>query len=115
MQFYGYHGVHPEEKALGQRFVVDVELELDLRQAGASDDLRDTVSYSAVYRTVQGVLEGPSRNLLEAIAEAIAGRLRDGCCAGRPGVVRVRVAKPGAPIKGSVLALVAVEIERSLG
>ena len=46
MTFYGYHGVRPEEKELGQRFVVDVEMELDLRAAGTSDDLTDTVDYS---------------------------------------------------------------------
>jgi len=36
LRFYGYHGVNPEERALGQRFVVDVYLAADLRQAGRS-------------------------------------------------------------------------------
>ena len=43
---YGYHGARPEERTLGQRFVVDVDLEADLRNAGATDDLDATVSYS---------------------------------------------------------------------
>ena len=37
MQFYGFHGVNAEERALGQPFVVDLETELDLEPAGASD------------------------------------------------------------------------------
>ncbi|MBI4312116.1 MAG: dihydroneopterin aldolase, partial [Chloroflexi bacterium] len=37
MAFYGYHGVNPEERALGQRFVVDLQVYLDLSRAGASD------------------------------------------------------------------------------
>ncbi len=39
MTFYGYHGVIPEERTLGQRFIVDVDLLLDLKSAGRSDDL----------------------------------------------------------------------------
>ena len=41
MTFYGYHGVRTPEKELGQRFVVDLEMELDLSAAGLSDDLND--------------------------------------------------------------------------
>ena len=37
MQFYGFHGVNPEERTLGQTYVVDLEVELDLRPAGRSD------------------------------------------------------------------------------
>jgi dihydroneopterin aldolase len=47
--FHGYHGVLPEERTLGQKFAVDVALSVDLRAAGASDDLQDTISYAAVY------------------------------------------------------------------
>ncbi|MDP6495393.1 MAG: dihydroneopterin aldolase, partial [Dehalococcoidia bacterium] len=46
MVFYGYHGVNPQEKELGQSFVVDVELEVELTVPGRSDDLKDTVDYS---------------------------------------------------------------------
>jgi len=114
MQFYGYHGVHPEEQKLGQRFVVDVEVELDLQAAGRSDDLAQTVNYATLYRVVQDVVEGPSRRLIEAVAEEIAARVQAACGHGRSGTVRVRVAKPWAPIRGSVLSTVAVEIERPL-
>lgn len=110
MVFYGYHGVLPEERALGQRFVVDVELRVDLRRAGASDDLGDTVNYSAVYAAARDVVTGPPCQLIEAVAERIASRV----LAEHPTVesVEVRVRKPEVPIPGSVLGSSEVRIER---
>jgi dihydroneopterin aldolase len=112
MVFYGYHGATPSEKELGQPFIVDLELEVDLKASGASDDLRDTVDYSRVYRAVKETVEGPSRNLLESLAEGLAQELLrtfplDG--------VRVRVTKPQVPIEGAVLEGAGVEIHRRRG
>ncbi len=109
MQFYGFHGANPEERALGQPYVVDLAVELDLRKPGESDSLEHTVSYTRLYRAVQGVLEGESRNLLEAAAQAIADRV----LAEFPvKAVRVLVKKPRPPIRGSVIDNAAVEIYR---
>jgi dihydroneopterin aldolase len=110
MVFYGLHGVDPAEKTLGQRFTVDVALQRNLRKPGRSDDLHDTVNYAHVYRIAKQVMEGPSKNLIEALAEEIARRIAESC----NGVetIRVRVRKPEVPIKGSVLAAATVEIER---
>ena len=110
MVFYGRHGVDPAEKSLGQRFTVDVEIERDLRKPGRTDDLHDTVNYAHVYHVARQVLEGPSKNLIEAVAEEIARRLAESCNGLE--AIRVRVRKPEAPIKGSVLAAASVEIER---
>jgi len=109
LTFYGYHGVHPEERALGQRFVVDLALDLDLRPAGESDDLAQTASYSEIYRLVREVVEGPPKNLLEAVAERVAQAALE---ASGARAVRVRIAKPWAPIKGSAAGTAAVEIYR---
>ena len=109
MEFYGFHGANPEERALGQSYVVDLEVELDLRNPGGSDRLVDTVSYSHLYRTVKLVMEGESKNLLEATAQSIADRvLTEFPVKG----VRVRVKKPRPPIRGSVIDNAAVEIYR---
>ena len=109
MEFYGFHGANPEERALGQSYVVDLEVELDLRRPGGSDRLEDTVSYSHLYRTVKLVMEGESKNLLEATAQTIADRvLTEFPVKG----VRVRVKKPRPPIRGSVIDNAAVEIYR---
>ena len=109
MEFYGFHGANPEERALGQPYVVDLAVELDLRRPGCSDRLEDTVSYSHLYRTVKLVMEGESKNLLEATAQTIADRvLTEFPVKG----VRVRVKKPRPPIRGSVIDNAAVEIYR---
>ena len=46
MRFYGYHGVNPEEKAQGQTYLVDLEVEVDLARPVRTDVLEDTVSYT---------------------------------------------------------------------
>jgi dihydroneopterin aldolase len=110
MIFYGLHGVDPAEKALGQRFVVDLEVERDLRRPGRTDEVTDTVNYAQLYRIARAVLEGPSKNLIEAVAEEIARRVAETCS--EVEAVRVRVRKPEVPIKGSILGAATVEIER---
>ena len=109
MAFYGYHGADPAERELGQRFVVDLEVHRDLKPAGLSDDVGDTVSYTRLYSIVKDVVEGPSRSLLESLAEAIAHRVISDCDAES---VRVRVKKPEVPIKGSMLTYAGVEVFR---
>ncbi len=111
MQFYGFHGVNPEERSLGQPFIVDLDAELDLSAASESDRLPDTVSYTALYRMVKSVMEGEPRNLLEAAAGAIAGRVLEQHTAVVG--IRIRVQKPRPPIKGSVIESAAVEIYRT--
>ena len=74
MKFYGFHGVNSEEKILGQTYMVDCEVTLSLSTAGISDNLTDTVSYTDIYKTVRSVIEGESKNLLEALAESIANK-----------------------------------------
>ncbi len=109
MQFYGFHGVNPEERSLGQSYIVDLVVEVDLLGPGISDSLEDTVSYPQLYRTVQAVIEGESKNLLEATAQAVADRL----LAQFPvKAVQVKVKKPRPPIRGSVIEYAAVEIYR---
>src|SRR5579859_3651119 len=95
--FYGYHGVHAEERQLGQRFVVDVELGVELQKPGRSDDITDTINYSEVFQRVRDVVEGAPHNLLEAVAERIAQDLLAHTSADD---ARVRVTKPWAPVKG---------------
>ena len=111
MRFYAYHGVNPEERTLGQRFTVDVVLSVDLRAAGQSDDLADTVSYSAVYKLLRQIVEGEPRNLIEAVAEPIAAAI----LASFPLVQRVTVTlrKPEVPMKGAMLDAAGVRITRS--
>lgn len=112
MRFYGYHGALEAERELGQRFVIDVELGLDLRAAGESDDLARTVNYAKVFKQVRDVAEGPPHALLESVAEHIAGRILS--VFETVEEVRVRVHKSKVPIAG-ILEAAEVEIVRSRG
>lgn len=107
LEFFGHHGDVAAERALGGRVDVDVEVRTDLAAAGASDSLTDTLDYVRCYETVRAVVETRQHNLLETVAEDIAGALLED-----PRVlsVRVRVAKQ-PPIAG-VFRRFAVVIER---
>ena len=76
MEFYGYHGVLPEETKLGQRFRVTVSLATNLSEAGKSDELDKTVNYAEVYSVCQSVVEGKPVKLIEAVAERIAEEIK---------------------------------------
>ena len=93
---FGHHGCQPEEQKQGQHFYVDLMLGLDLAAAGKSDDLRQTVDYAAVFRTVRAVVEGEPCKLIESVAERIAASL----LAEYPQVLQVEatVHKPYAPL-----------------
>ena len=110
MQFYGFHGVNPEERVMGQSYLVDLVAEIDLSLAGQTDFLGDTASYTHLYRAVKEVLEGKPFNLLERLAQAVADRILE---EDRVASVEVTVKKPHPPIKGSVVDYAAVEIRRS--
>ena len=110
LQFYAYHGVNPEERAQGQRFLVDVALTVDLRAAGRADDLARTINYSAVYKRVRAIVEGPPRQLIEAVAEEIAVAL----LAEFPATaVTVTVRKPEVALKGAFLGAAGVRVSRT--
>jgi len=111
MQFYGYHGVNPEERSLGQRFLVDVELSTTLRAAGLSDHLDDTINYSAVYKRVRALVEGPPHALIEAVAEEIAGILLTEFPVAS---VIVTVRKPEVALRGAMLGAAGVRIIRTI-
>ena len=98
MVFYGFHGNKPEEQSLGQRFIIDVVLTMDLSAAGASDVLDDTVDYSRVYSLVKRIVEGPSLNLLEALGYRICSEILQSSC--RIESVETVVGKPGVPLNG---------------
>lgn len=108
MLFYGYHGAYPEENKLGQRFLVDLEMILDLQPAGKVDDLNLTVDYGKVYHTVKDEVEHKQVKLVETLAENIASQLLEQYPINE---VFVRVTKPDPPIPGYYQA-VGVEVRR---
>ncbi|KAK4720799.1 hypothetical protein R3W88_011032 [Solanum pinnatisectum] len=100
LKFHGYHGVKQEEKKLGQKFLVDVDAWMDLRPAGESDYLSDTLSYINIYRIVKEVMEGPPKNLLESVAQLIASPTLTKYP--KVSAVHVQVEKPHVAVQGPV-------------
>ncbi len=105
----GHHGVYDFERVQGQEFVVDVQLELDLGLAAATDDVVATVHYGDLAERLVAVLTGEPVNLLETLAD----RLLTVCLLDeRVDAAEVTVHKPQAPIPFE-FADVAVTLRRS--
>jgi 7,8-dihydroneopterin aldolase/epimerase/oxygenase len=75
MVFFGYHGVIPEENRLGQKYIVDLDLRLDLARAAETDDVNDTVNYAELHALTKAIVEGPPVKLIETLAERIASKV----------------------------------------
>jgi len=97
MIFFGYHGALEAEQQIGQRFMLDAILYLDLKSAGQSDDLRDTVNYADVYSVIKELVENRRFNLLEGLAEAIAQKILADFFIEKIDIV---IRKPSAPVAG---------------
>ena len=110
---HGHHGVLDHERREGQRFLVDVELELEDERAASSDHIEDAVDYRAVVARVQEVSDARAYHLLEAFSSALA----DALLAELPvTAVRVRVRKPDVVLDPPVeYAAVSVERRRAPG
>lgn len=97
LRFRGCHGVLPSEKTNPQDFLVDLELNLDLRAAGRMDRVELTVDYSQVFDLVRTMVEEKTFNLIEALADNIANKIIE-CFPVQS--VKVTVYKPQAPVEG---------------
>ncbi|MCZ4067234.1 dihydroneopterin aldolase [Microbacterium sp. H37-C3] len=91
----GYHGVYEHERREGQEFVADIELDLSLADAAASDDVADTVHYGELAEQVAAILAGEPADLIETVADRIA---RAALAFDRVDAATVTVHKPQAPI-----------------
>jgi len=95
LSVFGYHGVFDHEKRDGQEFLVDITLWLDLSAAAATDELTRTVHYGELAELAAGIVAGPPRDLIEAVAGEIADEVVRNY---RVAEVEVTVHKPSAPI-----------------
>jgi dihydroneopterin aldolase len=111
IECYGFHGVTGAERKVGNRFQIDVTLELDISAAAASDSIRDATDYREIHRVVIEWVEKRRFKLLEAMADGLACELLE-----RFPVlaVELRVCKLGPRLPGLV-ASVGVEVSRRRG
>lgn len=110
LHIYAYHGVNPEEKEEGQNFYLDIVCFADLRTAGQTDDLNETVNYSKIIKAVTKVFTDAKYDLIERAAQVVADCVLENF--EKVQSVRVTLKKPEAPVKAD-FGFVAVEIERS--
>jgi len=86
-------GLYPEEREKKQDVVINVAMETDLRAAGQSDDLNDTVDYKTIKLNILDFVENSRFKLIESLAEGIASiSLKDA----RVQSATVTIDKPGA-------------------
>lgn len=109
LEFIGFHGVFPEEKKLGQKFLVSLELIVDTREAGKTGDLTKSVHYGLVAQDVERVFLEKSIDLIETCAENIAEMVLKKYELVKE--VKVTVKKPWAPLQMH-FENVAIEISR---
>ena len=73
---FGFYGVSPAEREVGQKIQIDVDLHADLSAACRSDALQDTINYESVYSTLMQVVGGEKRfRLLESLGEEICNAI----------------------------------------
>lgn len=75
-RFYAYHGYYPEEQVLGNEFTINIRVAFDRDDGVKADNLQHTVNYERLYHIAKTEMEQP-RRLLETVAEAILGRVRN--------------------------------------
>lgn len=110
LEIFAYHGVLEEEKKLGQKFLLSLELGLDLKKAGITDDLNKTVNYAELCNKVEAEFKKEKYNLIETAAEKTAEFVLLNYDLVKS--VKLTLKKPWAPILKPV-DYAAVQIERS--
>jgi dihydroneopterin aldolase len=107
---HAYHGVMPHEGKVGQPFILDLVLDIDLANAAKSDKLADTISYDTVVHVISRTFTGKRYRLVEAAAGAVA----DALLLNFPHItsLRITVHKPHAPV-AAVFKDVGVTLTRS--
>ena len=98
MKVFGYHGTRPEEQVNGQDFIIDVEMSLDLKKAGHSDDIKDTVDCYHIYAMTKNIVKNNIFRLIERLADNIAREILSKN--NNVEEVKVRIMKPDAPLTG---------------
>jgi dihydroneopterin aldolase len=112
MRFEALHGVLASEKVDPQPFEVDLVLHVDLDDVARTDALEDTVDYRGMHELVDSIVVGPSFNLIEGLAGAIARAVLAGTDPRLVGAVEVRVRKPEAPLPGELDTVEAALLRR---
>ena len=101
MEFYAFHGHYQEEQIVGNRFLVDLEMDTDLSVAAASDNLSDAVNYQKAYQIIKDEMRRTKSKLLENIGTRILDALFAEMTGIKKASIRIRKLNPpmGGPIR----------------
>ena len=101
MEFYAFHGHYQEEQIVGNRFLVDLEMDADLTKPADSDNLNDAVNYQQAYQIIKNEMRRTKSNLLENIGKRILDALFTEMEGIEKASIRIRKLNPpmGGPIK----------------
>lgn len=101
MEFYAFHGHYQEEQIVGNRFLVDLEMDADLTAPARSDQLEDAVNYQQAYKIIKHEMRRTKSKLLENIAKRILDALFEEMNGIREATIKIRKMHPpmGGPIQ----------------
>jgi dihydroneopterin aldolase len=99
MEFYAFHGHFKEERIVGNKFIVDLTIETDMKLPAESDNLRDAVNYQRVYEIIKTQM-----GLKSHLLEHIASRIIDTIYSELGGIekITVKVSKMNPPMGGKI-------------
>jgi dihydroneopterin aldolase/2-amino-4-hydroxy-6-hydroxymethyldihydropteridine diphosphokinase len=109
LEIYAFHGVLEEEKRLGQKFIVSLELTLDFHKAAEDDNLELTVNYASLCEDTEEFLQRNTFDLIETAAHKLAVYILEKYEPMEK--IKVFIKKPSAPIR-KTFKYVAAEAER---
>ncbi|MFA6126735.1 MAG: dihydroneopterin aldolase [Bacteroidales bacterium] len=111
MEFYSFHGCFEEERIVGNRFIVDLEMETEMTRACETDRIDDALNYQTAYDLIKTEMKTNSYLL-----EHIAGRILDALFSQFPQLEKasVKVSKMNPPMGGKIRA-VSVELKKVRG
>ena len=107
MEFYAFHGVYEEERKIRGKFIVDVLVHTNAKDAELHDDLNGTVNYEQIYKAVEQNMQQPVK-LIEHLARKIMDDMR--LFVVKDDTIRIKIRKLNPPLGAKVEASV-VEIE----
>lgn len=97
LEVFANHGLFEEENKLGQKFIFDIECELNYKKAMFSDEMMDSISYADIAEVVVKTAMTNTFNLLERLAGEILKNIFTEFS--QIENIKLKINKPGAPIK----------------
>jgi len=97
---FGFYGVSPAEREVGQKIQIDLDIHSDLSVACRTDSLQDTINYESVYGKVMEIVGGEKRyRLLESLGDEICAAIIEAFPVSR---VEIRLRKLNLPFPNNL-------------